>query len=130
MGTLQDGLRAAGLASEKQLREEEAMQAMRQDMEATLKAKPLKEKEKRLGILRETSSPATFREEARKLLVQYPELVQEILNIAHTRDMHKKKDKGGTKLIAHLYQVKEALRRNGLSDDDKKTLVAQLFPKK
>lgn len=99
-------------------------------MEAALRTKPTKEKEKRIGILRETSSPDTFRRESRKLLLQWPDLVQELLNIAHAQGMHQKKDKGGGRLIANLYQVKEALQQKGLSDEAKQALVDKLFSKK
>ncbi|MDO8492820.1 MAG: hypothetical protein Q7S34_04220 [bacterium] len=130
MGTLQDALRDVGIASEKQLREAEAVTQLRAEMEIARLAQPTKEKEKRLGILRETSSPDSFRHESRKLLLLYPDLVQELLNIAHARGMQKKKDKGGTRLIANLYQVKEALHQGSLSDEDKKALVDKLFSKK
>ena len=130
MGTLRDALCNAGVVSEKQLRESEAETQLRAEMEAARRAQPVKEKEKRLGILRETSSPDTFRREARKLLLVFPNLVQEILNIAHGRGMHKKKDQGGGRLIANLYQVKEALQQGGLSDEAKQSLVDKLFPNK
>jgi hypothetical protein len=129
MGTLQDALRDAGVASEKQLRETEAERQLRAEMEAARAAKPVKEKDKRLGILRTTSSPDTFRSESRKLLLLYPDLVQELLNIAHRQGMQSKKAKGGTRVIANLYQVREALQKGGLTDEAKKTLVDNLFPK-
>lgn len=130
MGTLQDAIRNAGVASEKQLREVEAETQLKAEMEAARRARPAKEKEKRLGILRETSSPDTFRREARKLLLLYPELVQELLNIAHGQGMHNKKDKGGRRLIANLYQVKGALQQDSLPDETKQALVDKLFSKK
>jgi hypothetical protein len=130
MGTLQDALRGAGIASEKQVCESQAEIQLRAEMETALRAKPVKEKEKRLGILRETSSPDTFRRESRKLLLQWPDLVQELLNIAHAQGMHQKKDKGGGRLIANLYQVKEALQQKDLSNEAKQVLVDKLFSKK
>ncbi len=130
MGTMQDALRNAGIASEKQVCESQAEIQLRSEMEAALRAKPTKEKEKRLGILRETSSPDTFRRESRKLLLQWPDLVQELLNIAHAQGMHGRKDKGGGRLIANLYQVREALQQKGLSDEAKQALVDKLFSKK
>ncbi len=130
MGTLREGLRNVGLASEKQLREQDAEQLLRAEMETARRLQPTREKEKRFKILHETSSPDSFRREARKLLLAYPDLVQEILNIAHARGMHQKKKKGGGRLIANLYQVKEALQRSSLSDEAKRTLADKLFPNK
>ncbi|MBU6388331.1 hypothetical protein KGQ72_00395 [Patescibacteria group bacterium] len=130
MGTLQDALHTAGVASEKQVCELQAEIQLRAEVEAAQRLKPTKEKEKRLGILRETSSPDTFRREARKLLLQWPDLVQELLNIAHAQGMHQKKDKGGTRLIANLYQVRESLQQAGLSDEAREALVSKLLPKK
>ena len=130
MGTLKEALHSMGIVSERQFREAEAEAEMAAESTAARSAKPAKEKEKRLAILRETSSPDTFRREARKILLLSPDLVQELLNIAHGQGMHKKKDKGGGRLIANLYQVKEALRQGGLSDDMKKSIVDKLFSKK
>ena len=132
MGTLQDALRTAGVASEKQFRESDAERLLRAEMEAAKAARPAKEKEKRLGILRVTSSPDTFRSECRKLLLFYPNLAQELLNIAHGQRMHlaNKKAKGGSRLIANLYQVRDALQQSGLTDDAKKGLVNKLFSKR
>lgn len=130
MGTLQDGLRKTGLVSSKQLCEQDAARFLAEEAQSSQNARPVKEKEKRLGILNETSSPDTFRREARKLLLSYPELVQDILNIAHKQGMHQKKSKGGGRLIANLYQVKDALQKNGLSDEEKKHVVEKQFSKK
>lgn len=130
MGTLQDALRSTGLASEKQLCESQAEIYLRTEADAARNTKSAKEKEKRLGILRETSSPDTFRRESRKLLLLYPDLVQDLLNIAHSQGMHHKKDKGGRRLVANLYQLKEALQQSGLSDEAKQNLADKLFSKK
>jgi hypothetical protein len=132
MGTLQDGLRNVGVASEKQVRESEAKTQLNSEMEAAQRARPAKEREKRLGILRATSSPDTFRSEARKLLLLYPDLIQELINSAHSQGMHlaNKKPKGGGRLIANLYQVKEKLQQTGLTAEEKQAAVANLFPKR
>ena len=130
MGTLQEALQKAGVASDRQVYETQAEMQIRAEMASTKSARPAKEKEKRLGILRETSSPDTFRREARKLLLLYPDLVQEILNIAHVQGMHHKKDRGGRRLIANLYLVKEAIQPTGLSDETKHDLADKLFSKK
>lgn len=129
MADLRSALGNAGLVSIRQLRESEAEAQLREEMQAAANAKSTNEREKRLGILRTTSSPDTFRKEARKLLLRHPELVQELLNIAHAQGMQKKRDKGGTRLIANLYQVKEALSQNGLSDEARQALVDKLFSK-
>ncbi len=130
MGTLQDGLRKAGIVSEKQLRETEAEVQLRAEMEAARRLAPTKEREKRLGILHKTSSPDDFRQEARKLLLREPDLVQELINIAHAQGMRDKKDKGGGRLIANLYQVREALQQKGLSGEAKQAIVDKQFSKK
>lgn len=109
MASLQETLRNTGRVSEGQLSIASAEIQMRKEMEDIRRAQPAKEKEKRLGILRQTSSPDTFRKEARKLLLSEPSLVQDLLNIAHARDMQKKKDRGGTRLIANLYELRGAL---------------------
>lgn len=130
MGTLQEAMQKAGVASDRQVHETQAEMEIRAEMEAAKNARPWKEKEKRFGILRETLSPDTFRREARKLLLLDHSLVQEILNIAHAQGMHRKKDKGGGRLIRDLYLVKEATQSTGLSNEAKQSLVDKLFPKK
>lgn len=130
MGTLQDGLLKADIASVKQHREIDALRQLGEEFELARRAQPEKEKQKRLGILQATSSPDAFRREARRLLLIEPGLVQEVLNIAHAQGMHGKREKGGTRLIANLYQVKEAFQQKGLSGEDKKSLVGKLFSKK
>ncbi len=129
MADLRTALGNVGLASVRQLREGEAGALLQEEAETAKHLRSTKEREKRLDILRTTASPDTFRKEARKLLLQYPELVQELLNIAHSQGMQKKRNKGGTRLIANLYQVKEALNQNGLLHDAKYALVDKLFPK-
>ena len=130
MGTMQDALRGAGVVSEKQFRETDAAAQLTAEMEAARKTKPAKEREKRLSILRQETSPDGFRREARKLLLLDPEIVQELLSIAHTQNMHHKREKGGTRLIANLYQVREAITKPDLSDEAKRDLADKLFSKR
>lgn len=129
MGTLQDSLRKAGVVSEKLFSETDAARQLEAEVEAARLAKPAKEKEKRFGILRETTNPDAFRREARRLLLLAPGAIQEVLNIAHAQGMHKKRDKGGMRLIANLYEVKNAL--SGVSDESvKHDVVDKLFSKR
>jgi hypothetical protein len=132
VNNLQSALSKAGLVSEKQVCETSAEAQLHQEMEAARLAKPVKEKEKRMGILAETVAPALFRREARKLLLLYPDAgqAQDIINLAHAQGMKEKKAKGGAWLIANLYQVKEALQQSGLSDEAKKAIVDKKFSNK
>jgi flagellar biosynthesis/type III secretory pathway protein FliH len=120
----------AGLIPEKQVREADAEQFLRAEMEAAKRAKPAKEKEKRMGILAKTTAPDLFRREARKTLLLYPDVLQEIISLAHAQGMKEKKSKGGSWLVANLYQLREALTQPGLSDEAKKALVDKLFANK
>jgi hypothetical protein len=130
MPDLKHALRSAGLLSERQFREAEATEQIFADVNAAKLRKSESEKEKRIEILRESNSPDQFRREARKLLLQQPTLVQQIINIAHERGMQKKKDKGGGRLIANLLQLREALSKSGLSDEDRTSIVDKTFTKR
>lgn len=130
MGTMRNALLDAGLASERQHRETEAAAQLRADMEAARRVRPAKEKSKRLEILRNTSAPEPFRREARRLLLLEPGLVQEVLAIAHTQQMHKKGERGGKRLIADLYQLKEMLAQSGLSNEARISIVDKRFSKR
>lgn len=130
MHSLQDALRGVGLVSEKQIRESDAEAQLRAEMEAARQAKPAKEREKRMGILAKTHAPDLFRREARKIMLLYPETVDEIIKLAHAQGMKEKKSKGGSWLVANLYQVREALQQNGLSDEAKKAAVDRIFSNK
>ena len=90
------------------------------------------EREEQLKILRETSSPDTFRKEARKLLLNAPDLLPGIINIAHTRGMHKsdKKSQGGGRLAADLYQLRGAFEDQNLKGENRESLVQRLFSDK
>lgn len=131
MGTLQEGLYKTGMITERTIRESEAEQLLRAEMREARLAKPAKERERRLGILKGTSSPDTFRAEARKLLLEQPELslLYEVLTLAHARGMHEKRNKGGGRLIANLYATREALK-NVLSGVDPRAAVDKALPKK
>lgn len=127
---LREALLQVGLVPEKQVREADAKQILRVEMEAAQQAKPAREKEKRMGILAKTHAPDLFRREARKILLLYPDDVQEIINLAHAQGMKEKKSKGGSWLVANLYQLREALSQAGLSDEAKKAIVDRLFANK
>lgn len=129
MPDLRSALRNAGLLTERQFREAEAADQLQAEMTAAAIRKRENEKEKRLDILRNSNSPDQFRREARKLLLQQPSLVQQVINIAHERGMQKKKDKGGSRLIANLLQLRDTLSKNGHSDEDKMTIVDKDFSK-
>lgn len=123
MNSLQSALFSTGLVPERQAKEIEAQKFLRVDIDRGRLAKALGDQNKRMRILGETSSPDTFRREARKLLLNNPAIVQEILAIAYKQGMQTKKNKGGGRLIANLIQVREALKQ-GQAD------VEKLFPSK
>lgn len=129
--SIRDQLFFAGLITERQIREDEARDMLQSEMEATQAAKPAKEREKRLGILRKSTDVAQFRRESRKLLLEQPDirLVDEIIRLAHAQGMKGKKKQGGTWLIANLYQVREALEKTK-NDEERRTIVEKLFSKK
>lgn len=84
------------------------------------------EKERRLDVLKKTSSPHTFQQESKKLLILFPdfEFVCDLLQIAYDREMDKKKQEGGCKLIARFNAIKNALKQNrNMSYDDKKNII-------
>lgn len=128
MGSLLEELSRNGLVSVKSVEETRATIFLQTEIGEAQKKKMVQGKEKRMEILNQTSSPDTFRREARKLLLDNPDTVQEVLNIAHAQGMHKKKGKGGTRLIANLYQVKEAIGK--VNQADKTGVVNKLFPNK
>ncbi len=130
MNSLQNALKSAGLVSVKQERVADAEMQLRLEQEAAEHAKPMKEMERRRSILREAKAPDLFRREARKILLSDPEQIHELINLAHSQGMKEQKAKGGTWLIANLYQVRQAIQRSGLSQEDKITLVDRLFSKK
>lgn len=123
MNSLQSALLKTGLIPERQAKELEANKFLQSDIEQGRIVKASSEKNKRMKILDETSSPDTFRREARKLLLNNPGLVQEILAIAYKQGMQNKKNKGGGRLIANLIQVREA-QKQGPAD------IEKLFPNK
>lgn len=127
---MRDALQRAGLITERQRREADAAEELDDQMEVGRVARADRERDKRLGILKGSSSPDSFRREARKLLLNEPNLVQQILDIAHERGMQHKRDKGGGRLIANLYQVRGALDERGLSADQKRDIVDKSFSKK
>jgi hypothetical protein len=130
MGTLQTSLRNVGLISERSLRETEASVFLHQEGDTARATKALRELEKRLEIMRSTSSPPAFRREARKVLLQNPDSVHEILRIAHAQGMQNRKSQGGTWLVANLYQVREILAKQKMSYEEKTAFVDKNFAKK
>lgn len=123
MSTLQDALCQSGIVPVRQVKEAEAQEYLDREARIAALARSLSIQNKGIKILGETSSPDVFRREARKLLLHNVELIQEILSIAYKQGMHKKKEKGGGRLIANLIQVREA-KKIGQADVDK------LFPNK
>ena len=130
MGSLREALRAKGLGDDRQYYESIAASQLQEEAAEAKRKQAVKEKERRLEILQKATSPDSFRPDARKLLLAYPEMVQEILNIAHSRGLHEKRKQGGGRLIANLYELRNALKQSGLSDEEKRTLVDKLFTKR
>lgn len=132
MASMYDAFRKAGVAipeaSEKGVREAEAQRLLDAEMEGSRRLKSTKEREKRLEILRQETSPKSFRREARRLLLLEPDLVQTVLHIAHDRQMNKKKNQGGTALIAQLYQVRDSIGQ-AKTQEEKCVVVDKHLPK-
>lgn len=129
MPSLQDALAKAGAVSVRQEREAEAARVLGVDLDAQRLTQAVKAKEKRLEIMQTTTKPAEFRYEARKVLLEEPHRIQEILNLAHECGMNKKKDQGGGRLVAQLFELRDTLGRAKTLDEEKQT-VDRLFPKK
>lgn len=108
MPDLRNALFAAGLASERQLKETEARERLEAEMDQARMAKRNRDRAKRLEILRKTSAPCQFRRQARKLLLQDPDLLQEIINLAHSRGLKKKPE--GNAMIANLLQIRNTFK--------------------
>ena len=132
MNQLRGAFGKAGLVSERQVRESNAAVQIEKELQSARLAQSAREKEKRMEILRKTTDPSQFRREARKIFLLYTDadLVLEIINLAHVQGMKEKKSKGGTWLIANLYQLREALQKDGLSEEAKKAIVDKLFANK
>ena len=126
MADLKTALHGAGLVSAEDLKKSEGRERVRAEMQAKLAQKPKDETNKPLSNLRECRDNQ-FRREARKLLLLDPSLIQRVLNIAHERGLQKKKECGGTRLIANLYQLREALE--GKCADEAKSVVNKNFAK-
>lgn len=129
MADLRTALHGAGFASERKLREANAADWLKRDQESARQRKIEGEIEKRKEILRNSNSPDQFRREARKLLLQHPTFVQEVLQIAYARGMQKKKDKGGGRLIANLLQIRESIGRGRNSDEAYRAFVDKILTK-
>lgn len=129
MASLQDALHKAGAVSVKQAREAEAAQVLQMDVVAARSRSAVAKLEKRVGILMESTDPASFRREARKILLERPDIIHEVIQIAHQRGLKEKKEKGGTRLIANLLQLRQALSEVW-TDEAKKDIVDKTFSKK
>lgn len=130
MPDLRSALFGAGFASERQFREAEAAERLDAEAAAAKLGKSSRERARRMELLRSDSTPDLFRREARKLLLQEPSLLQEIISIAHQRGMPSKHKQGGGRLIANLLQLREALSKSGLSDAEKVQIVDKTFSNK
>jgi hypothetical protein len=87
------------------------------------------DREKILGELSATSSVQKFRALAKKLLLLFPELIGEVVQIAHARGMREKRKEGGAALIAQLLQTRTDLSATGLSDEEKARIVSRTISK-
>lgn len=124
-----EALRKAGLIPERQGRLMEAQAMLDAEVEVGRQQRAERERQKRFDILKKSTDPASFRREARKLLLNDANLVVEILAICRSRGLQNKKEKGGGRLNAQLIQVREALRPN-MSVERKREIVDELFPNK
>lgn len=130
MNDLRGALFKAGIASERQFREAEASQELAFEAQGNAQRKSAVEIERRMTILRSTGKPDLFRREARKLLLQSPSLLREIIEIAHSQGMRAKHKQGGGRLIASLLQLRDSLSKAGLTDADKVRIVDTTFSNK
>jgi hypothetical protein len=129
MPDLRSALFGAGVASERQFREATAAEQLDQEAAAAKARKSGNERERRMEILSSTTSPDLFRREARKLLLQDPELVQQIITIAHAQNMPKRHKQGGGRLIASLLSLRQQLSINTLSNHERIAIVDKNFTK-
>lgn len=127
MNDMLSALRNAGVVSEKTLREAEAQQLLDAEEASGHLRRDTGERERRLEILRTTNSVPTFRLEAHKLLLAFPELTSDVVGLAHERKM-KEKMNGGKRLIANLLELRNTLRH--VRDEDKADYVKRILPKK
>lgn len=105
-GSLRDALVATGLASIDQAKSIEALKRYEEEQEQSSSRQQISAGQ-RVDIidLEETITVREFRDKARKLLTESPELIRDVLRVAH---QFKGAD-GGKKLIWQLFQVRDTI---------------------
>ena len=129
MSDMFSALKNAGVIPEKVLRESEAQKQLDAEEESAQSRRDVGERERRLEILRETNSVGTFRFEAHKLLLAFPELIYEVVRFVHDERNFKSKP-GGGRLIANLLALRNDLARHSKTDEDKASYIRSVLPKK
>jgi hypothetical protein len=128
MPDLKSELLKVGLVAERQFREVTAAEKLRADMELAKQQKASRDLEKRIEILRESNAPDQFRRKSKKILLQQPSLIDEIIRIARARGMRGKKS-GGGRLMHDLLQLRSTLTGAGLPTDALVRFVEKNFSK-
>ena len=82
-----------------------------------------------VGELNATTSVKKFRALAKKLLLLFPEQIEEVVRIAHAQGIKEKRSGGGAALIAQLLQTRTALSATGLKEDDKASIINRTISK-
>ncbi len=119
----------SSLLNVRTLRESEASMHIAEEVEAGRRRKVLADREKRFAILRGNSKPEEFRREARKLMLEEPDLWEQILGIAHDRGLGSNR-KGGSAIVGNLYALRDELAKPGLKHEDRRAIVGRKFSNK
>lgn len=129
MNDMFSALKQAGVLSEKVVRETEAQKQLDAEEDVAKLRRNSGERERRLEILKKTNSVPTFRLEAHKLLLAFPDLIYEVVNLVHDQRDFKKKA-GGRVLVAQLLQLRNDLRDHAKTTQEKEGYVRVVLPKK
>ncbi|USN87588.1 MAG: hypothetical protein H6779_04235 [Candidatus Nomurabacteria bacterium] len=133
MSALREALQQKGFsASDAQLREIEEAKAVEimKEQDAQLKAGRFEvQKKEILDNLNSTSSIKKFRSLSRKLLLMSPDLVGDVVKIAHQRGVKRQPKQGGTALIAQLLEIRELLQKRDLTEAEKTRIVDRTLTK-
>lgn len=128
MSDMFSALKNAGLIPEGVLQEAEAQKLLDDEEASRHSLRDVSERERMLEILRKTNSVPTFRFEAHKLLLAFPELIQEVVALVHDGRNFQNKP-GGRVLVAQVLSLRNDLRI-ARTPEERKGYVRCVLPKK
>lgn len=122
MGSLQNQLAKVGLVSEQEVRKAKALEDMEQEaVQRLLQKKVMAKHANTLDDLRDAPTIREFRDRVRKLLVERPDLVDQVIRLAHQF----KDQQGGKKLVWQVFSVRDRLR--SVTPNERDRLLRRAF---